>query len=267
MKITKKQILAQQKPVIDKQDLDKIIDYHSDERSIVEALNVSKTFGFGSKQKKVLDNLNFSIFENDRIAIVGANGSGKTTLLEMLSTISKVSSGKILYKFDYKKTPLEKIGIQFQAFEFPIGFTVKDLIEFIYNIKKVKITQEHLQEMIIILGLESELNKIARKLSGGQQQRLNLLLALMGKPSILFLDELTNGLDLPTQKIIVEYFLKLVNIDKITIVMVSHNSDEIEAIANRIILLDNKNIVVDTTVENIKKKFKTIDNFFEKYVR
>ncbi|MBP5783919.1 ABC transporter ATP-binding protein [bacterium] len=146
-----------------------------------------------------VNNISFDINYLENLAFIGANGAGKTTTVEIIAGINKPTSGTIDYNFKYKKSFQEQIGIQFQDSSYPRGITVKNVIEFMRDaqgVDKERMSDEEFDELLDIFKIKEFYNLGASKLSGGQQQRLNVLLSLMHKPKVIFLDELATGLDI-----------------------------------------------------------------------
>ncbi|MBO7084658.1 ABC transporter ATP-binding protein [bacterium] len=146
-----------------------------------------------------VNNISFDINYLENLAFIGANGAGKTTTVEIIAGINKPTSGTIDYNFKYKKSFQEQIGIQFQDSSYPRGITVKNVIDFMRDaqgVDKERMSDEEFDELLDIFKIKEFYNLGASKLSGGQQQRLNVLLSLMHKPKIIFLDELATGLDI-----------------------------------------------------------------------
>lgn len=235
---------------------------------ILKLSNVYKVFVRGFRKSHIAsNNINLSIHEGERIAFVGNNGAGKSTLLDMIANLTSPTSGKIYYNYKYKTSPIEKIGIQFQKKpSFPTGLSVKDIITFMIEIYKLKISKEELEKLYNVFQLKSLLNHTAKSLSGGQQQRLNIMLALIHKPKILLLDELNTGLDIKSQKMIVDFLKEEINKNNMTLMISSHFIEEIETLCNRIILINKGSIMVDAPIDQIKKKFKSVKNFLELYL-
>ena len=179
---------------------------------LIKIENLTKVFKTKLTTKTVLDNINLVIRQNDKIALLGVNGAGKTTFLEIISGVQPKTSGYISYGYEYKDSPYEKIGIQFQISHYPHGLTVNDLIKFLSHInKKIKVKENVVSETIDMFGLSPLLYKEANSLSGGQKQRLNILLALINQPKFLLLDELTTGLDVNSQKTVISYLSKFLD--------------------------------------------------------
>ncbi|MGL5732843.1 MAG: ATP-binding cassette domain-containing protein, partial [Metamycoplasmataceae bacterium] len=167
-----------------------------EKKVLIDVVNLRKDFGKLKHAKTVLQNITFKIREGEALGILGANGAGKTTLVEILAGLNKQTSGEVNYLFDYKKSYLEEVGIQFQESSYPPGLSVKEIIAFVIEIYGTKIDDNELNALIHIFGINEFYKKHASSLSGGQQQRLNALLALIHKPKVLFLDEISTGLDI-----------------------------------------------------------------------
>lgn len=225
--------------------------------TLIELINISKSYS----TKKVLTEINLTINQGEKIAILGANGQGKTTLIELITQIQTPSSGIINYFFANKNFK-EEIGLQFQENNWPANLTIHDILMF-YQTFYSKIEKEQTQYLLNTLQLLPLLKKKAQKLSPGQKQRFNLLLALIHNPKLLILDELTSSLDLPLQKIIIAYIAKIIENKEQTMLLISHNLLEIETLCNRIIVIKDNHIIYDDLKENILQKYQTLNNFIE----
>ena len=208
-----------------------------------------------------MNNINLDIYEGENIALLGGNGAGKTTLVEILAGLNKPSSGKINYLFDYKKSFQEKIGIQFQDSSYPPAISVKEVIKFMINIYGSKMNKDELNALIKIFGIDEYYKKRASKLSGGQQQRLNVLLALIHKPHIIFLDELSTGLDISIRTRIKNFIQEYSIENNMLIILVSHDMGEVQQLCQRIIFLKNGQIVVNDLIKNLVKKNETLESY------
>lgn len=248
-------------------ELNKIINFNSTANPLIEVKNLSMAFKSKFKNKKIIfENINFKIYENEIIALLGPNGSGKTTLVEIITSIKKQVSGEVI--FNYKTNDnQEQVGVQFQDLSFPKGLTVKDFIDFQILLMQKQISENLLNEMLLTFKLKDFLNTKVSKLSGGQQQRLNVLIAMIGKPKVLFLDEFSTGLDIAVKNVIKEFILDYAKKNNITVILISHDIDIINQMANRFLLIANKQLIVDSDKKTIINKFGTISEFLHQYIR
>ena len=215
---------------------------------------------FNIKGKQILDNISFSIKDGERVAIVGGNGAGKTTLVAYILQLNKSYTGDVEYDFEYKKSPLEKVGVQFQDSVFPAGLTVRDIIE--YFSKRGKDVDVKFEKVLIKkMGIDEYIDVDSSKLSGGQSQKLNVLLALISKPKLLFMDELTTGLDVSSRSTITNEVEKYLKDNKATLLLVTHTAGEIERFIDRVLVLEKGKLVSDLKVKDIIKKHKNIEKF------
>lgn len=241
--------------------------YRDRRDTLINVQNLTKEFGKLDKKKVVLNNINFEIREGENVAFLGTNGAGKTTLVEILAGLNKPTSGTVEYKFAYDKTPLEKLGIQFQDSSYPPGITVKEVIKFIIGVYSCKVSEEELEGLINIFGIDIFYKRRASSLSGGQQQRLNALLAIIHKPKVIFLDEISTGLDISIRTRIKDFIKEYAIENGMTIVLVSHDMPEIEYLADRIIVLDKGTIVASIYKDEIMAKYGDVTNFISNYIK
>ena len=229
---------------------------------ILKVNNVSKQF----LDFKALKNISFEIKKGERIGLIGANGAGKTTLSEIIAGIDLPTSGYIEYGFDFDSSHKENIGMQFQQSKYPSGLTVKDIISFACNLRKLKISSEELLEFQKIFQMEDFFHRKVRSLSGGQTQKLNILLSLIHNPKIVILDELSTGLDISARDEIISFTKKLLKQKKISAILVSHHMEEIKALCNKVIILDNGKIKEIRKVKEIEEKYKTLGAYCKKII-
>lgn len=231
-------------------------------KPLIEVRNLEKSY----KKNNVLKNISFNINEGENVAILGSNGAGKTTLVEILAGLNKKDKGELKFNFDYKNTYLEKVGIQFQDSSYPPGISVKNVVDFMIDVYQIKINNSELNALFKIFAIDKFYKKRASSLSGGQQQRLNALLAIIHNPRIIFLDELSTGLDISIRTKIKEFIKEFAIENNSTLVLVSHDLGEIEYLAKRIIFLKDGKIVVNELTENIIQKYYSLENFLAQYI-
>ncbi len=202
---------------------------------MVEVLNLTKSY----ESFIAVDNISFTVSNGDIFAIMGPNGAGKSTTLESILSIKKPDSGiiKVLDMDLVKNKELfEDIGVQFQESNFQSAIKVKEICELTASFYKKKINW---MDKIEKSDFAKNLNKSVSNLSGGEKQKLSILLATIHSPKLLFLDELTTGLD-PIARRETWDFIKELNKDT-TIILTSHFMDEVEYLCNRgIVLVDGK---------------------------
>ena len=227
-----------------------------EQKVIIEAKNLVKTYGEGEGLMYALDNVSIKVYEHDFLVILGGSGSGKSTFLNMLGGIDKVDSGSIdvlgkdIVKFNDKELTLyrrDTIGFVYQFF---------NLINDIIVLQNVMLApgsrDKNKAEMLLArVSLEGKESKFPRQLSGGQQQRVAIARALNKNSEILLCDEPTGALDDASGKAVLQLLEEIHNEGK-TIVLVTHTK-EIAGMANRIITMKNGQVVGEEENKNIVK--------------
>ena len=227
-----------------------------EQKVIIEAKNLVKTYGEGEGLMYALDNVSIKVYEHDFLVILGGSGSGKSTFLNMLGGIDKVDSGSIdvlgkdIVKFNDKELTLyrrDTIGFVYQFFNLINDITV------LQNVMLAPGSRDkNKAEMLLArVGLEGKENKFPRQLSGGQQQRVAIARALNKNSEILLCDEPTGALDDASGKAVLQLLEEIHNEGK-TIVLVTHTK-EIAGMANRIITMKNGQVVGEEENKTIVK--------------
>ena len=219
--------------------------------------NINVTFNKDSSLEKcVLKNFNLSVEDGDFICILGSNGAGKSTLMNVISnSIDYEGNVYIDDKNNKRNKKMNGIGIVYQD---PTKGTAPHLsvmenillasrIKSFFNRKKVKeIRQKAKSDLSSFgLGIESSLNRECKSLSGGMRQVVSLYMATLSNPRVLLLDEHTAALDPNTQEKVMEITKELVDKKQITTLMITHNLDVALKYGNRIVIINDGNIVVD----------------------
>lgn len=233
---------------------------------ILEVEGLTRKFKTKTGELIANNNISFKIPRGRNLAILGHNGAGKTVLVETIVGVTTIQEGSIKYNFNYIKSFHEKIGIQFQDSSYPFGIKVKDIILFFIKAYKINISDDELEELLRKFGINLFFNKNASSLSGGQQQRINLLLAVLHKPEIIFLDELSTGLDIKIRNEIKEFIKDYAKKNNMTIIIVSHDMGEVEYLADDIMVLKDGKVQLYDSKKNILKKNKSLEQFLYSYL-
>lgn len=203
--------------------------------SILELQNVRKIYGEKENQVKALQNVNMQVEEGEFVAIVGTSGSGKTTLLNCLSTIDRITSGKIVVD-DVDITRLkgnhlnrfrrEELGFIFQDFNLLDTLTAYENIALALTIQRVKPgkIEKDVKKVAEQLGITAVLNKYPYEMSGGQKQRVACARAIVGNPKLVLADEPTGALDSKAARMLLENFQFMNQKLGATILMVTHDA-------------------------------------------
>ena len=238
-------------------------------KNSIEVINLSKSY----KTKKAVNNINFKIDENEIVGLLGPNGCGKTTTIGMILGLLKPTSGQVLINGknieNNKISILHKMNFISPYIELPKKLTVKqNLIVYgkLYNIKNLSERINFLSEK---LRLGDLLDKITGELSSGQKNRVSLAKALINDPTVLLLDEPTAALDPETADFIRTFLEKLREEKKISVLLASHNMDEVKRLCNSVMMMKDGNIVDGGTPEDLIEKYgqKNLEEVFLKIVR
>ena len=207
------------------------------------------------KGKQVLKNINFDIYEGEIVGLVGPNGAGKSTLLKLMTGLYSIDSGDIYYfdynmKYDFEKC-MAMIGTLIESPDLYKNLTGKENLELFKSMFK-GVDENTIKEIVNIVEMEKYLGKKFKTYSLGMKERLGIANALINKPRILILDEPTNGLDPIGIKKIMDI---LTNMKDTTIIISSHLLSEIEYLCDKIIFINNGEVVKIKQIDKtIKKK-------------
>ncbi len=248
---------------------------------MLEVKNISKTFNPGTvNEKKALDGLSLTLEDGEFVTVIGGNGAGKSSLLNAISGVWMIDEGSIVLNgVDLTKMPDFKrskyIG---RVFQDPLAGTAPDmwieenlalayrrgqkrgLDRGITNSEK-EIYHERLKDLN--LGLEDRMTTKVGLLSGGQRQALTLLMASLQKPDLLLLDEHTSALDPATAQNVLALTEKIVTEDKLTTLMITHNMRDAIRLGDRLIMMDQGDIILD--IKGEEKKHLTVATLMKKF--
>ena len=216
----------------------------------VETKNITKIFG----KQKALDNVSFIIKKGELVGFLGPNGAGKSTMMKIITGYLPFDSGELF--INNQKILSDNIEIKKSIGYLPeqnplyTDLYIKEFLEITAGFYHLKNTKQRVAEMIELTGLGDEQHKKIRALSKGYRQRVGLAQALIHDPSILILDEPTTGLD-PNQLEEIRELIRQVGKEK-TVMLSSHIMQEVEAVCNRVIIINKGEIVADGGIAEIK---------------
>tara|TARA_Y100000992_G_C21243143_1_gene481788 strand:- start:245 stop:982 length:738 start_codon:yes stop_codon:yes gene_type:complete len=237
--------------------------------SSIEVKNLSKTY----KSKKAVKNINFTINQNEIVGLLGPNGCGKTTTIGMILGLLKPSSGQVLINgINIEKNKislLHKMNFISPYIELPKKLKVQqNLIVYgkLYNVKNLN---ERIEYLASKLRLNDLLNKVTGELSSGQKNRVSLAKALINDPSVLLLDEPTASLDPETGDFVRTFLEKYKKEKKLSILLASHNMDEVKRLCDSVMMMKDGVIVDSGTPEYLITKYgrKNLEEVFLELVR
>ena len=213
----------------------------------IEVQNISKSYG----TQKALDNISFSIKKGEIVGFLGPNGAGKSTLMKILTTYLTADEGiATVNGHDVNgsaKAVQQSIGYLPEHNPLYLDLYVREYLAF--NADVYKVAKERIEEVIILTGLTAESNKKIGQLSKGFRQRVGLANALLHNPDVLILDEPTTGLD-PNQLLEIRTVIKNAGKDK-TVFLSTHIMQEVEAICDRVIIINKGQIVADKKLDHL----------------
>ncbi|NLM57014.1 MAG: ATP-binding cassette domain-containing protein [Clostridiales bacterium] len=248
---------------------------------MIELKNISKTFRVAKRNAglreavkalfkkeyteiRALDNVSFKIFDGEMVGYIGPNGAGKSSTIKIMSGILTPDSGECIIngRVPWKEriAHVKEIGVVFgQRNQLFWDVPVVDSFELIKDIYKVNEVQfrKSLSELTELLDIGEVIRTPARQLSLGQRMRCEIAASLLHNPKVLFLDEPTIGLD-AVSKIAVRNFIKTINKERgTTVILTTHDMQDIEALTERILLIGKGKILLDGTLNDLKKRNST----------
>ena len=218
----------------------------------IEVNNLLKIYG----EQKAVDNISFKVEKGEIVGFLGPNGAGKSTTMKIITGYLQPTAGNAsVCGIDVSKNPLEtkkRIGYLPEQNALYYDMYVKEYLAFIAEVHKLDQGQQAIDKAIDTVGLASERKKKVGQLSKGYKQRVGLAAAIIHDPEVLILDEPTSGLD-PNQIVEIREVIKQQGADK-TVLFSSHILQEVEAICDRVIIINKGRLVADDTLDNLQKK-------------
>ena len=219
---------------------------------MIEVKHLTKFYG----SKRAVNDISFRVNEGEILGFLGPNGAGKSTTMNILTGYISSSDGEVLINgvdiLDEPTTAKKSIGYLPELPPLYLDMTVREYLSFVYDLKKCRLPkQAHLEEVCSLVKINDVYDRMIKNLSKGYKQRVGMAQALVGNPPILILDEPTVGLD-PKQIIDIRNLIKKLG-KKHTVILSSHILSEIQAVADRIIIINKGEIVADDTMDNITR--------------
>lgn len=227
----------------------------------LQIINLTKKFG----DQIALNSINIKINSNEIIGLLGPNGAGKSTLMKSIVGALKIDEGQIIFNGkDIRENEIEvKKQIGFLPENNPLysEMYVKEYLSFVADIHQI--SKPRIDEVIELVGITPEKTKKISQLSKGYKQRVGLAQAILHAPDLLILDEPTNGLD-PNQIIEIRNVIKEIGKEK-TVILSTHIMQEVEALCSRVILIHQGNVLQDSTTDEFKGKYSSLEEAFASY--
>ena len=214
---------------------------------VIEAKDLTMTLG----GRKIIDHLSLAVYKGEVFGLLGPNGAGKTTTIETILGIKQPDHGSThILGQDPRKSRrklFEKVGVQLQSSSYQTNIKVGELCDEISGLYE---QPRDYYELLQLFKLEKFEKQFVEKLSGGEKQNLSIVLALIPDPEIIFLDELTTGLDTEARRSVWQTLLRLEETN-LTIFLTTHYMEEAELLCDRICLIKAGQIIVEGTVTQL----------------
>lgn len=223
---------------------------------MIEVKNLVKQYG----KKRAVDDVTFTVNKGEILGFLGPNGAGKSTTMNIITGYLSATSGTVTINgheiLDDPVNAKKSIGYLPELPPLYLDMTVKDYLDFVYDLNKAKLPRkQHIQEICELVKITDVYNRLIKNLSKGYRQRVGIAQALIGNPEVLILDEPTVGLD-PKQIIEIRNLIKELG-KKHTVILSSHILSEVQAVCERVIVVNNGKLVADDTPDNLSKDMST----------
>lgn len=226
---------------------------------MIKIENLSKIYGEKDKKTVALQGIDLEIEDGDIYGIIGLSGAGKSTLVRCINLLERPTEGSIyidgedLTKVSKERlrTIRRKVSMIFQQFNLLQQRTVLKNVELAGELGGDENRRQKATELLETVGLGDKLNAYPAQLSGGQQQRVAIARALMTDPKVLLCDEATSALDPDTTRSILDLLKRLNEKLNLTVVIISHQMSVIEAVCNKVAIIDNAKIVTEGTLQDV----------------
>ncbi|GHV09081.1 sulfonate ABC transporter ATP-binding protein [Campylobacterota bacterium] len=214
----------------------------------LEMRKLGKSFQANGRSVRALDGIDLAIEEGEFVSIIGSSGCGKSTLLRIIGGLETDYDGEALFDGSHIKAPSRKRGFIFQDHRLLPWLSVEENIRFSLPSQTQNI-KELIADKLAIVGLSKFAKAYPRELSGGMAQRAAIARALANQPRVLLLDEPFGALDAITKIRMQEETLRIWQLEKITMILVTHDIDEAVYLGQRVVVMSNGGIQEIRTVE------------------
>ena len=218
----------------------------------IEVKNLTKIFG----EQKAVNNISFTVSKGEIVGFLGPNGAGKSTTMKIITGYLQPDSGEtVVCGIPVQQQPMEskrKTGYLPEANPLYYDMYVREYLDFIADVHRITGKKQQIEKVIGTVGLTPESNKRIGQLSKGYKQRVGLAASLLHDPEVLILDEPTTGLD-PNQIIEIREVIRQLGKEK-TVLFSSHILQEVEAICDRVIIINKGELVADDRLSNLQQK-------------
>lgn len=219
----------------------------------IEIRNITKLYG----DQKALDNISMDIRSGEIVGLLGPNGAGKSTLMKIITCFIPPTDGTVYVNgFEISEQSLNvrrQVGYLPENNPLYHNMFIREYLEFVAGINHLKVTKQMIDDVVNTTGLQPEQNKKIGQLSKGYKQRVGLAQALLPSPDVLILDEPTSGLD-PNQLVDIRNLIKEAGKEK-TVLLSTHIMQEVEAVCDRVVIIDKGKIVADDSTANITQYY------------
>lgn len=211
--------------------------------NIFEISNITKSF----KNKQILKGVDLVVNKGDIIGLLGLNGEGKSTLIKIILGILSQDSGEVKRNFEIKSD----VGVMLQEISMPEKMKVYEWLDMV---KRFSTNSKSVESVLDSVNLRTVKNKYCDSLSGGQQRRVQFATAIINNPKVLILDEPTVGMDVVSKKAFWETLNTFSFSKDLTIILISHDMEEVSEFCNRVLILSKGLLVSDSKMTNVQDK-------------
>lgn len=211
--------------------------------NVFEISNITKSF----KNKQILKGVDLVVNKGDIIGLLGLNGEGKSTLIKIILGILSQDSGEVKRNFEIKSD----VGVMLQEISMPEKMKVYEWLDMV---KRFSTNSKSVESVLDSVNLRTVKNKYCDSLSGGQQRRVQFATAVINNPKVLILDEPTVGMDVVSKKAFWETLNTFSFSKDLTIILISHDMEEVSEFCNRVLILSKGLLVSDSKMTNVQDK-------------